>query len=423
MIPKKVYVIGCETLSSLGFGEKQLVDAFISNKSGVRPIAQFDAKGLSQQNAAEVKVDLTELIQNQNEEWYEASKNDRKLELWVALITQFETYLKELLEPIDLDRISLTMGLGANAFPLQNVALQIHQTDHRSIHQTVQKLNFRNSFGANAIFNHSDVYAHYFSCKIKQINSYRTILTACSSSTQAIANGASQIMSGQVDLAIVGGTDSILNQFAYIAFGKLGVLTEQTCMPFDINRSGAIAGECAGFAVLASEEALKKLNRSSDFELVGFGNSLDAYKITAPDPTGAGVELAMKRAVQMAKISPLEINYINAHGTGTRSNDEVELRAIERLIGDFSNDIYVSSTKDRHGHCIAAAGILEFHVLLTSMKNEFIPANRNLIKPILTPLKLPAESEKINQKIKIGMTNNFAFGGVNSSLILKNNRV
>jgi 3-oxoacyl-[acyl-carrier-protein] synthase II len=422
MTPKKVYVIGCETLSSLGFGEKQLVDALILNKSGVRPISQFEAKGLVQQNAAEVNVDLTELIQNQNEEWHEASKNDRKLELWVALITQFEAYLKELLEPFNLDRISLTMGLGANAFPLQNVALQIHQTDHRSIHQTVQKLNARNRFGANSIFNHSDLYAHYFRNKIAPIHRYKTILTACSSSTQSIANGMSQIMSGQVDLAIVGGTDSILNQFAYIAFGKLGVLTERTCMPFDINRSGAIAGECAGFAVLASEEALIKLNKSADLELVGFGNSLDAYKITAPDPTGAGVELAMKRAVQMAKISPLEINYINAHGTGTRSNDEVELRAIERLLGESSNETYVSSTKDRHGHCIAAAGILEFHVLLTAMKNNFIPSNLNLLKPIETSLKLPVISEKINQKIKFGMTNNFAFGGVNSSLIVKNHR-
>jgi 3-oxoacyl-[acyl-carrier-protein] synthase II len=217
---------------------------------------------------------------------------------------------------------------------------------------------------------------------------------------------------------LAGGTDSILNNFAYISFGKLGVLTNDVCMPFDVNRSGAIAGECAGIVVLASEEGVKTLGVDPEFELIGFGNTLDAHKITAPDPSGTSVEKAMRKAMMMAGCGPEQIQYINAHGTGTRSNDEVELKAIERVMGDAAADIYVSSTKDRHGHSIAAAGIQEFQVLLSSMKQSLIPANLNIQKPIETSLQLPM-ARNVKATINVGMTNNFAFGGVNCSLIIK----
>jgi 3-oxoacyl-[acyl-carrier-protein] synthase II len=225
-------------------------------------------------------------------------------------------------------------------------------------------------------------------------------------------------MVGDADLMIAGGTDSILNNFAYISFGKLGVLTHETCKPFDVNRNGAIAGECAGITVLVSEEGLKSLGLDPAFELIGFGNSMDAYKITAPDPSGIGIEKAMRKAINMSGAKASDIQYINAHGTGTRSNDEVELRAIERVVGDAAPSISVSSTKDRHGHSIAAAGIQEFHVLLASMKSGVVPANLNTTKPLQTNLRLPV-GVNLQHEIKIGMTNNFAFGGVNCSLMVK----
>jgi 3-oxoacyl-[acyl-carrier-protein] synthase II len=146
---------------------------------------------------------------------------------------------------------------------------------------------------------------------------------------------------------------------------------------------------------------------------------MDAYKITAPDPSGAGVERALRSALEMAQLPLDALDYINAHGTGTRSNDEAELRAIERVVGAAAPHIAVSSTKDRHGHAIAAAGIQEFHVLTTCMANDLIPANLSCRQPIQSSLALPFESNQTKQ-IRYALTNNFAFGGVNCSLALEN---
>ena len=419
MNKREVYVLDCETISALGFGSLALKKRIEDNFSAVAPITQFPPDGLSQGEACEVKEDVLSMIQAVDDLWYETALNDRKFALWAALVQKNKVSIIEQMAHFEKNRVGVVMGLGANAFPVQNITLGIQEPSAIGLFKHIETINRMNGLKGNSIFNHADIYAHYLQQCTREIGYSKNVLTACSSSTQAIAFAAARIMADEADLMIVGGTDSIINQFAYISFGKLGVLTDKTCRPFDINRSGAIAGECAGYTVLVSEQGLKHLQREPKYQLLGFGNSLDAYKITAPDPSGYGVERAMRKSLTMAGLEPHEIDYINAHGTGTRSNDEVELQAIERIAGESASSIHVSSTKDRHGHAIAAAGILEFHVLLSSMDMELVPSNLNLQKPIDTPLILPIEGN-ISKKIRFGMTNNFAFGGVNCSLTVKN---
>lgn len=419
-----VFIIDCQTISPLGMGSEALAESLMSNRNVTNKICQFDPEGLSMEFACEVKQNMGPLLSDFSEVIQNTAKYDRKFELLMAIYAANKIKLKEMFAQIDPKRKGIIVGLGANVFPLEIIGNECKETSREGLYKAISKLNAVGDPNSqekyiNQIFNHSDLCAHFLGKELNAEAFQKTLLTACSSSTQAIAFGAASIAAGKSDLILVGGSDSILNNFAYISFGKLGVLTNGQCKPFDISRNGTIAGECAGYTVLASERAMEMLQIPTKFELIGIGNSLDGYKITAPDPSGTGIERAIQQSMRFANINPYEIDYINAHGTGTRSNDEAELLAIERVMGEASENILVSSTKDRHGHSIAAAGIQEFNVLLAAMENDFVPSNLNLEKPIRTNLLLP-QGNNLQKKIKIGMTNNFAFGGINSSIIVKN---
>lgn len=415
----KVYIIDTHTISPLGLGTNELLTALQEQKQAARRIAQFDPSGLGQQHACEVSEVHQKSLDQLPTEWQEVAENDRKFALWAIALLSQQNMLKEIFANVPKNRAALFLGLGANAFPVLRIAKAVDNYSAFGLNEAIAKLNYNNGYKANSIFNHADLYGAYFQQAIAEVAFCRNLMTACSSSTQAIAFGAAHVLAGKADLVLAGGTDSIINQFAYISFGKLGVLSPDQCRPFDVGRNGTLAGECAGFTLLASEAFVLKNNLRPKAALIGYGNSMDAYKITAPDPSGAGVERALRSAIGMAGIQPEQIDYINAHGTGTRSNDEAELRAIERVVGEAAPQIHVSSTKDRHGHAIAAAGIQEFHVLTTCMQENLIPANLSFSNPLRTNLQLPFGENKI-QPIRYALTNNFAFGGVNCSLVLEN---
>ena len=415
----KVYIIDTHTISPLGLGTNELLTALQEQKQAARRIAQFDPSGLGQQHACEVSEVHQKSLDQLPTEWQEVAENDRKFALWAIALLRQQKMLKEIFANVPKNRAALFLGLGANAFPVLRIAKAVDNYSAFGLNEAIAKLNYNNGYKANSIFNHADLYGVYFQQAIAEVAFCRNLMTACSSSTQAIAFGAAHVLAGNADLVLAGGTDSIINQFAYISFGKLGVLSPDQCRPFDVARNGTLAGECAGFTLLASEAFVLKNNLRPKAALIGFGNSMDAYKITAPDPSGAGVERALRSAIGMAGIRPEQIDYINAHGTGTRSNDEAELRAIERVVGEAAPQIHVSSTKDRHGHAIAAAGIQEFHVLTTCMEANLIAANLSFSNPLRTNLQLPFGENKI-QPIRYALTNNFAFGGVNCSLVLEN---
>ena len=281
-----------------------------------------------------------------------------------------------------------------------------------------------NGMNLNVVSNPYDTYALYLANKFNAGAFQKTVLTACVSSTQAIALGYDAIAKGDAEVVIVGGTDSLINLLAIISFGKLGVIPESSdansCKPFDINRVGTLAGECAGFAILASEEFVVKNKLTPVAELLGYGNTLDAFKITAPDPKGDSMTKAIKDAMESANLTTDMIDYINAHGTGTKHNDQLELSCYERALGEGVKQIPISSTKDRHGHAIAAAGIQELCVVLESMKHDLVPGNMSLKTSCEPSFNLVTENT--NKKIKYALSSNFAFGGINTVLAIKNVR-
>jgi hypothetical protein len=223
----------------------------------------------------------------------------------------------------------------------------------------------------NAVINPYDVYAIYLANKFNAGAFQRSVLTACTSSTQAIAMGYDSILSGETEVVIAGGTDSIVNTLATIAFGKLGVISETkdnvNCKPFDKMRNGTLAAEAAGFCVLASEDFVKKNNLSPKAQLLGYGNTLDAYKITAPNPEGTSMTNAIAQAMEMAGIETEKLDYINAHGTGTKHNDHLELTCIRRALGEGALNIPISSTNSRDGNAIGGLSVGEPHDMMYEM--------------------------------------------------------
>jgi 3-oxoacyl-[acyl-carrier-protein] synthase II len=426
MLKKKVFILDYEMISPIAVGVEQLAESIRSNYSAEKQIERISTEGCVFRKAAEVTEDLTKYYENESEGLKKAFSGDRKLELMAACYGKAASRLEKLIGMLNPTKTGVIVGVGADVTPFElfedDLREYINQ-GYNPLFELYSEIN-DNGMRVNVISNPYDIYALYLANKFKAGAFQKSVLTACVSSTQAIALGYDAIAKGDAELVIVGGTDSLINLLAIISFGKLGVIPESkneiSCKPFDVNRNGALAGECAGFALLASEDFVAENNISPIAELLGYGNTLDAYKITAPDPNGHSMTKAIKDAMDNANLTADMLDYINAHGTGTKHNDQLELSCYESALGDFAKTIPISSTKDRHGHAIAAAGIQELCVVLESMKHNLIPGNRNLVNSCDPSFNLLTKNT--TKKIEYALTSNFAFGGINTVLAVKNLR-
>jgi 3-oxoacyl-(acyl-carrier-protein) synthase len=237
-----------------------------------------------------------------------------------------------------------------------------------------------------------------------------TINTACSSSANSIMYGARLIKNGYAKRAIVGGTDS-LAKFTINGFNSLHILAPEFCRPFDKNRQGLNLGEGAAFLVLESEEEIS--GKKVYAELTGYGNSNDAFHPSSLSENGEGPYLAMKEALEMSKLPSSQIGFINAHGTGTENNDEVESRAMIRLFGQAPA---FASTKSNTGHTLGASGSIEAVYSILNLVYQEVYPSLNFKEPIPGIGLVPVEAYK-KTPLEHVMSNSFGFGGNCSSLI------
>lgn len=243
-----------------------------------------------------------------------------------------------------------------------------------------------------------------------------TISTACSSAANAILFGARMIRQGMLDRAVVGGTEA-LTVFHINGFNALKILDKEPCKPFDANRNGITLGEGAAYIILESASAAREGNAELLAELVGYGNSCEAFHQTASSPDGHGAYLAMNKALQMSGLAPEQIDYINAHGTGTDNNDLSEGLAIEHLFGDHIPP--VSSTKPITGHTTSAAGSTEAILSILGIRHNVIWPNLNFSNPMPELRFTPVKDLMKNARVDHVMSNSFGFGGNDTSLIFK----
>ena len=243
-----------------------------------------------------------------------------------------------------------------------------------------------------------------------------TISTACSSSANSIMLGARLIKHGILDRVVVGGTDS-LSRFTINGFMTLMILDKEPCKPFDAQRKGLNLGEGAGFIVLESERAAK--GKEILCTLSGYGNSNDAYHQTASSPEGAGAFLAMEKAFAVSGLKPADINYINAHGTGTEVNDMSEGTAIDRM---FSKKVpHISSTKAFTGHTLGACGGIEAVLSVLAIHKNMVFPSLNFTNPMTELSFTPTTKLVTDAKIDHVLSNSFGFGGNTSALIFSRN--
>ena len=423
---QRVFILDYDVISPLGTGRPQVFSSLAANRRMGRTIESFCPCDLPITHAAEIQGSLLPWYQHEPEAVLDAARYDRKFELALSICSLMEERLQRAIAPASPERRGIVYGLGVDVPPIDALRerLATLASSEHAFADGVRMINSRQS-RINAVINPYDLSAVFIAEKLGLDGFQKTVLTACAASTQAIAQGYAAAARGEMDVVLVGGSDSIINRLALISFSRLGVLANGTdpsraCRPFDLGRSGTLAGEAAGLCVLASESYVRRHHLEPMFELLGYGNTLDAYNVTAPDPRGTGMKRAFSAAFTSAGVRPEEIDYVNLHGTGTRSNDAVEVEAVAAAFGECAAGIPMSSTKDRHGHGIAGAGIQELAVACLSAEHDFVPCNLNLERPIRpsSPVDLVIGQNR-RAKVRTVMTVNFAFGGVNTALVLR----
>src|SRR5271168_3610863 len=252
------------------------------------------------------------------------------------------------------------------------------------------------------------------------------VVTACSTGSHAIGDAGRLIALGDADVMVAGGTESPVNRISLAGFAACRALSTgfnetpaRASRPYDRDRDGFVMGEGAGAVVLEEYEHAKQRGARIYGELIGYGLSGDAFHITAPSEDGDGAFRCMNAAIRRAGISAGDIDYINAHGTSTPVGDEIELKAVERVVGNAAGRIAMSSTKSSIGHLLGAAGAVEAIFCLLAMRDEMAPPTINLDNPsVETAIDLVPHSAR-KRPINVALSNSFGFGGTNASLVFR----
>ena len=243
------------------------------------------------------------------------------------------------------------------------------------------------------------------------------VASACASANHALAQAAAMIRSGLVDVVVSGGTEACLGFGSLKAWEAMRVVADDTCRPFSKGRRGLVLGEGAAIFVLESKAHARTRGATILGELAGVGMSADAGDIAAPDPAGSA--RAMAQALADAGLAPEDVDYINAHGTGTPANDVTETEAIHRVFGPHAAKLVVSSTKSMHGHALGASGALELVAVLGAMRDGVVPPTMNYVAADSDCDLDYAPNAPRPMRVRAALSNSFAFGGLNAVLAIR----
>jgi 3-oxoacyl-[acyl-carrier-protein] synthase II len=252
------------------------------------------------------------------------------------------------------------------------------------------------------------------------------VVTACATGAHAIGDAARLIQLNDADVMVAGGTEASVCRIGVAGFIACRAMStsfndtpERASRPYDKDRDGFVMGEGAGVVILEEYEHAAKRGAKIYAEVVGYGLSGDGFHITSPDETGDGGERAMRMALQRSGLDASEIDYVNAHGTSTPAGDEIEVRAVERVLGNAASKAHLSSTKSAIGHLLGAAGAVEAAFCALAIRDGVIPPTLNLDNPSFeTPINLTPH-KAVRKPVRAALSNSFGFGGTNAALVLK----
>ncbi len=405
---QRVVITGAGTVSPIGNDVSTFWDNMKAGKAGIGPIESFDPSETNVSVAAEVK-DFNPKDTMGRKEY---SRMDRFSQFGVAASVEALNNSGYDMEA-NAERVGVIVGSGIGGLlAIQDGIDKMRDKGPKRVTPLFVPMTIGNMGAGN------------ISMKVGARGTSLDIVTACASATNSIGEAFLKIRSGELDACFAGGTEATINEIGIAGFDVLTALStsddpKTASRPFDKDRDGFVMGEGAGILFLESLESAEARGAEILGEVVGYGSTSDAYHMTAPRPDGSGAGEAMKKALAMANIQPEDIDYVNAHGTSTPTNDSAETESIKYALGDRAYKIPVSSSKGFFGHLLGAAGGVEAVAVMKALQDGFVPATLGLETPDEACDLDYVQGEGRSEAITYAMSNSLGFGGHNAILVFK----
>ena len=410
---RRVVVTGVGMLTPVGMDTETTWEGLINGKSGIGPLTFFEDKDFPTQIAGEIKgFEAAQYI-----ELKEIKKMDRFIHLAIAAsqMAMDDAGLKT--TPENADRVGVMVGAGIGGLPaIERYYKAYLEKGYRKISPFMIPMLIINEASGQ------------ISIRFGAKGPNSAVVTACATGTHCIGDSFKMIQRGDADAMIAGGTESCICPIGMGGFCAMKALStrndepQRASRPFDAQRDGFVMGEGAGVVILEELEFAQKRGARIYAEVIGYGLSGDAYHLTTPAPNGEGAARCLSMAVKDAGISPMDMGYINAHGTSTKYNDEYETMAVKTVFGDHAYKIPMSSTKSMTGHLLGAAGGVEAVITILAMERGVLPPTINLENPDPECDLDYIPNKARTAAVDVAMSNSFGFGGTNASLIFKKHR-
>ena len=409
MTKRRVVVTGLGAVTPVGNNVEAFWESVKAGKVGIGEITKFDT--------ADFKVKLAAEVKDFNAKDYMDFKSAKRMELFsqyaVAAAKEAMTDARIDMEKEDPFRVGVIVGSGIGSLQaMENAALRLAERGPSKVDPLLVPKMISNMAAGNV------------SIATGARGKCTNVVTACASGTHCIGDAYRAIQYGDAEVMLAGGTEGAISPVGVAGFTNLTALSTsqdpyRASIPFDKDRGGFVIGEGAGVVVLEELEHAKARNAKIYAEVVGYGATADAYHITSPIEDGSGAARAMTDAMKEAGALPEEIDYINAHGTGTHHNDLFETRAIKAALGEAAKKVKINSTKSMIGHLLGAAGGVEFVVCAKSVEEGFIHqtvGTKETEEELDLDYCIDGPSQ---QEVKYAMSNSLGFGGHNAVLLLK----
>lgn len=397
----RVVVTGAGIVTALGVGWQPNADGFRAGRTAFRPVSLFDVSRQRVKTAAE--VDLPEKLPSSRLGARQVARLDRPAKM--LLLAAGEAWQQTGWEsggeiPLVLGTTAGGMALGETYFCH---AVQPPQSNRR---QPTRSLYYQSQTQGRLVAESLGITGPVL-----------IVSNACASGANAVGQAWELVRCGRAERVLTGGYDA-LSQLVFSGFDSLQALSPTVCRPFDAGRDGLALGEGAALMALETLDSARRRGASILAELIGYGAVIDHHHLTQPHPDGDAALASMSSACESAGVTPAEIDYLNAHGTGTPLNDTAEAIAIQRWAGPHSANLPVSSTKAGIGHLLGAAGAVEAVVCLMALREQWLPPEPAFERPD-PACNFPIVREPRDAQVNVALSNSFGFGGVNATLIFR----
>ena len=423
---RRCVITGMGAVTSLGLDLDSTWDGIVNSRSGVSRIALFNPETFPAQIAGEVKgFDLKKYIPHVNEHLSDFMSRATRYGLAAAQMAIASAKID--LKNIEPSMFGVSVGTGEESADLDQFdkVFGAENVYKSFVTDKYVSESYRSIGKIWPIRRNANLAASALSIQFNTQGSMNTSVTACASSGHAIGKAMRFIESGDADIMLTGGCEGLINEFTVAGFGLLGALStrndapEKACRPFDLKRDGFILAEGSGMFIVVELEHAKSRGANILAELTGFGCSSNAYRITDSPPDGRGAVLSMTWALKDGNKPAGDVNYINAHGTSTMLNDRCETVSVKKVFGKQAYKIPVSSNKSMLGHMIAASAAVEAIISVLAIKNNLIPATLNLDNPDPDCDLDYVPNVAREQEVNVVLSNSFAFGGQNVSILIE----